>query len=82
MSNLMKMTKKQLIDVIECGQDTQFDSFKEECGLPFHTEDEWIGYIHSLQETNKELREDLEKAVAVMKVYLIREEMRTNQGGR
>ena len=82
MSNLMKMTKKQLVEIIECGQDTMFDDFKEELGMPFHTGDEWIGYIKSLQEANAEMRADLEKAVLCVSVFHQREKDRLNQGGR
>tara|TARA_S200002703_G_scaffold158691_2_gene169752 strand:- start:1824 stop:2084 length:261 start_codon:yes stop_codon:yes gene_type:complete len=86
MSNLMKMTKKQLVDIIECGQDTQFDDFKEELGMPYNTGDEWIGYIKSLQEANREMNEDLKKAVLCMKVIRQQQEeaekIRLNQGGR
>ena len=78
----MKMTKKQLVDIIECGQDTQFDDFKEELGMPYHTGDEWIGYIKSLQIANIEMRADLEKAVLCMKVFQEREKARLNQASR
>ena len=59
-----------------------FDDFKEELGMPFHTGDEWIGYIKSLQEANREMNEDLKKAVLCMKVIRQQEEARRNQGGR
>ena len=83
MPNLMKMTKKQLVEIIECGQDTQFDEFKEEFGLPYHTADEWIDFIKSLQELNTERLKDLKECVELLNLMNEQNKNRyNNSGGR
>ena len=54
MSDLSKLTKAQLIEVIQQTEENKFDNFKEELGLPYETEEEWIEYIKKIQTINAE----------------------------
>ena len=54
MSDLYKLTKAQLIEVIQQTEENKFDNFKEELGLPYETEEEWIEYIKKIQTLNAE----------------------------
>jgi len=49
MTDITKLTKAQLINIIEESEDNKFESFKTELGLPYNTDDDWIDYIKSLQ---------------------------------
>ena len=42
MTDISKLTKKQLLDVLEQQEDNRWDDFKEEFGLTYNTADEWI----------------------------------------
>ena len=54
MSDLSKLTKAQLIDFIQSQEENKFDNFKEELGLPYNTDEEWIDYIKKIQSYNAE----------------------------
>tara|TARA_R100000805_G_C3616103_1_gene117789 strand:+ start:1473 stop:1721 length:249 start_codon:yes stop_codon:yes gene_type:complete len=54
MSDLSKLTKAQLIEIIQQSEENKFDNFKEELGLPYETEEEWIEYIKKIQTLNAE----------------------------
>jgi hypothetical protein len=54
MSDLSKLTKAQLIEVIQQQEENKFDNFKEELGLPYDSEEEWIEYIKKIQTLNAE----------------------------
>ena len=54
MSDLSKLTKAQLIEVIQQTEENKFDNFKVELGLPYETEEEWIEYIKKIQTLNAE----------------------------
>ena len=54
MSDLSKLTKAQLIDFIQSQEENKFDNFKEELGLPYNTDEEWIDYIKKIQTLNAE----------------------------
>lgn len=54
MSELTKLTKAQLIEVIQQQEENKFDNFKEELGLPYDDEADWIEYIKKLQTLNSE----------------------------
>jgi len=45
MPDLTKLTKKQLIDIIQQQEEEKFAVLKEELGLPYNTDDEWVEYI-------------------------------------
>ncbi len=54
MSDLSKLTKAQLIEVIQQQEENKFENFKEELGLPYNDEEEWIEYIKKIQTLNAE----------------------------
>ena len=45
MPDLTKLTKKQLIDIIQQQEEEKFAVLKEELGLPYNTDEEWVDYI-------------------------------------
>lgn len=47
MPELSKLTKAQLIDIIEQQEEEKYAVLKEELGLPYNTDEEWIEYISS-----------------------------------
>ena len=65
--NIAKMTKAQLIDYIEGLEETRFENFKLQLGLPYNDEPEWIAYIKKLQELNAERLKDVEELTALIK---------------
>lgn len=55
---LTKMTKKSLIDYIEGLEETRFENFKLQLGMPYDDEEEWINYIKKIQDLNVERMND------------------------
>jgi len=47
MPELTKLTKAQLIDVIQQQEEDKFSVLKEELGLPYNTDEEWIEFIQN-----------------------------------
>lgn len=45
MPELSKLTKAQLIDIIQQQEENKFAVLKEELGLPYNTDEEWIEFI-------------------------------------
>mgnify|MGYP006908242444 CR=1 FL=1 len=66
MSDISKLTKKQLLDIIEQQEDNRWDDFKEEFGLTYNTSDEWIDYFKSIVK----IKEDLQKEVKEKQFHL------------
>lgn len=50
MSDLTKLTKAQLISVIEQQEENKWDNFKEEFGVTYNTDEEWIDFFKSISE--------------------------------
>ncbi len=50
MPELSKLTKAQLIDIIQQQEENKFDELKEALGLPYQTDEEWIDYIKRTQD--------------------------------
>jgi len=50
MSDLTKLTKAQLIGVIQEQEENKFDNFKEAFGVTYNTDEEWIDFFKSIQE--------------------------------
>ena len=48
MPELSKLTKAQLIDIIQQQEENKFDELKEALGLPYQTDEEWIEFIKGL----------------------------------
>jgi len=52
MPELSKLTKAQLIDIIQQQEENKFDELKEALGLPYQTDEEWIEFIKGLIDRN------------------------------
>lgn len=65
MSDLTKLTKAQLITLIQEKEDYNFDNFKEQLNLEYETEQEWIDYIKKLQNLNAERLNDCEQLIKI-----------------
>tara|TARA_S200002703_G_scaffold127821_1_gene114504 strand:+ start:377 stop:598 length:222 start_codon:yes stop_codon:yes gene_type:complete len=64
MPELSKLTKAQLIDLIQQQEEDKYAVLKEELGLPYDTDEEWIEYIQSKSSTCEkceQYEEDLKK---------------------
>ena len=70
MPELTKLTKAQLIDLIQQSEEHKFDDFKEELGLPYNDADEWIDYIKKLQQLNAERCNDVSQLSDELRAYV------------
>lgn len=62
MADLTKLTKAQLIEVIEQSEENKFDNFKEAFGVTYTTDDEWIEFFKNIQENvETQIKEALDK---------------------
>tara|TARA_R100000734_G_scaffold15234_1_gene11428 strand:- start:142 stop:351 length:210 start_codon:yes stop_codon:yes gene_type:complete len=68
MSDLTKLTKAQLIDVIEQQEENKWDNFKEEFGVTYNTDEEWIEFFKSIQKTTEERIQKENRKIALSKV--------------
>ena len=59
MTDLTKLTKAQLIEVIEKAEENKFDNFKEEFSVNYSTEQEWITFLKSLSSNYLKATEEL-----------------------
>ena len=71
MPELSKLTKAQLIDLIQQQDEDKFAVLKEELGLPYNTDEEWIEYIKS-KSSACERCEQYEKDIERMKQFASR----------
>ena len=67
MPELSKLTKAQLIDVIQQQEEEKYAVLKEELGLPYDTDEEWIDYIKSKDTYLCATCERLEKELGFLK---------------
>lgn len=65
--SLKSMKKQELLDYIEGLEETRFENFKLQLGLPYDDEEEWIKYIKKLQEINAERLNDCNKFMELLK---------------
>jgi len=63
MSDLTKLTKAQLITLIQEKEEYNFENFKEELNLEYNTEQEWIDYIKKIQDLNIQRLNDCEELI-------------------
>jgi len=61
MSDISKLTKKQLLDIIEQQEENRWDEFKEEFGVSFNTADEWIDFFKSIIKTKQDLQKQVKE---------------------
>ena len=67
MPEISKLTKAQLIDIIQQQEENKYAVLKEELGLPYNTDEEWVDYIKKLQSSPDELIQQLK--ASAMRVY-------------
>ena len=65
MSDLTKLTKAQLITLIQEKEEYNFENFKEQLNLEYETEQEWIDYIKKIQELNAERLNDCKELITL-----------------
>lgn len=63
MSDLTKLTKAQLITLIQEKEEYNFENFREQLNLEYETEQEWIDYIKKIQTLNAERLNDCEELI-------------------
>lgn len=63
MSDLTKLTKAQLITLIQEKEEYNFENFREQLNLEYQTEQEWIDYIKKIQTLNAERLNDCEELI-------------------
>jgi uncharacterized membrane-anchored protein len=73
MTDISKLTKKQLLEVVEGFEENRWDDFKEEFGVTYHTSDEWIDFFKSIRDKKVPPCEDcgkLKKKIEELKYHL------------
>ena len=70
MADLSKLTKAQLIDLIQQQEEDKFAVLKEELGLPYETDEEWVEYIKKIQELNAERCNDVNQLTDELQAYV------------
>ncbi len=65
--SLKSMKKQELLDYIEGLEETRFENFKIQLGLPYDDEEAWIEYIKKLQDINAERLNDCNKFMELLK---------------
>ena len=55
MPDISKLTKAQLINIIQQQEENKFDELKIALGLPYQTDEEWIEFIKDIISSNQRL---------------------------
>jgi len=50
MPDISKLTKAQLVNIIQKQEEDKYAVLKEETGLPFNTDEEWVNFIKKQRE--------------------------------
>lgn len=66
--SLQKMTKAKLIEYIQELEESRFEVLKEETGLPYNEDEEWVNYIQNLQTQNAERLNEVEHLTELLRV--------------
>lgn len=74
MTSITKLTKAQLIQLIEEYEDNKFDSFKEELGMPYTDDEDWINYIKNLQSLNAERLNDVQELTNLLEAQRLQQQ--------
>ena len=61
MTDISKLTKKKLLDIIEEKEENRWIDFKEEFGVTYNTTDEWIDFFKSILKSREELQEQVKQ---------------------
>jgi hypothetical protein len=62
------MTKAKLIEYIQELEESRFEVLKEETGLPYNDDEEWVDYIQNLQTLNAERLNEVEHLTELLRV--------------
>jgi hypothetical protein len=62
------MTKAKLIEYIQELEESRFEVLKEETGLPYNDDEEWVNYIQNLQTLNAERLNEVEHLTELLRV--------------
>tara|TARA_R110000824_G_scaffold231062_4_gene418848 strand:+ start:1774 stop:1995 length:222 start_codon:yes stop_codon:yes gene_type:complete len=60
MTDITKLSKKQLLDILEGYEENKWDDFKEAFGVTYNTDEEWIDFFKSIQESRAVLQKKIE----------------------
>ena len=55
MPDISKLTKAQLIDIIQQQEENKYDALKIALGLPYQTDEEWIEFIKDIISSKQRL---------------------------
>ena len=68
-TDITKLKKAELIDIISQYEENKYQLLKEELGLPYDDDEEWVSYIKKLQDQNAERLNDCNELLAVITGY-------------
>lgn len=68
-TDITKLKKTELIDIISKYEENKYQVLKEELGLPYDDDEEWVSYIKKLQDQNAERLKDCNELLAVITGY-------------
>ena len=68
-NDITKLKKSELIDIIMKYEENKYNLLKEELGLPYDDDEEWISYIKKLQDLNAERLSDCNDLLRVVEGY-------------
>jgi len=68
-TDITKLKKAELIDIISQYEENKYQVLKQELGLPYNDDEEWVEYIKGLQEKNAERCQDCKDLLEVVEGY-------------
>ena len=68
-TDITKLKKTELIDIISKYEENKYQVLKEELGLPYDDDEEWVSYIKKIQDQNAERLNDCNELLAVITGY-------------
>ena len=68
-TDITKLKKAELIDIISQYEENKYQVLKEELGLPYDDDEEWVSYIKKIQDQNAERLNDCNELLAVITGY-------------
>lgn len=68
-TDITKLKKTELIDIICKYEENKFGVLKSELGLPYDDDEEWIEYIKKIQDLNAERLNDCNNFMEVIKGF-------------
>ena len=68
-TDITKLKKAELIDIISQYEENKYQVLKQELGLPYNDDEEWVEYIKGRQERNAERCQDCKDLLEVVEGY-------------